>query len=46
MFFLHFAEQNHNSVPSFFASIVPEPLATGLSQKLQGFTKRLNFQIT
>jgi hypothetical protein len=41
MFFLHLEEQNHKTVPSFFASIVPDPFATGLSQKLQGLTKRL-----
>ena len=43
MFFLHFDEQNQNTVPSFFTSIVPEPFATGLLQKLQGFTRTLNF---
>ena len=41
MFFLHLDEQNQKTVPSFFTSILPEPFATGLSQKLQGFTKRL-----
>jgi hypothetical protein len=41
MFFLHFEEQNQKTVPLFFTSMVPEPFATGLSQKLHGFTKRL-----
>jgi hypothetical protein len=42
MFFLHFGEQNQSTVPSFLTSIVPEPFATGLSQKLHGFTIKLN----
>ncbi len=46
MFFLHLDEQNQKTVPSFFTSILPEPFATGLSQKLQGFTKRLICQST
>lgn len=44
MFFLHLEEQNQKTVPSFLTSIVPEPFATGLSQKLQGFTKRLKIK--
>jgi hypothetical protein len=41
MFFLHFGEQNHRTVPSFLTSIVPDPFDTGLSQKLHGLTIRL-----
>ena len=39
--FLHFAEQNQRTVPSFLTNIVPVPFATGRSQKLHGFTNRL-----
>jgi len=42
MFFLHFDEQNQKTVPSFLTSIVPDPFATGLLQKLHGFTSTLN----
>ena len=40
-FFLHLEEQDHNTVPSFFACIVPDPFAIGRLQKLQDFTNML-----
>ena len=40
-FFLHLEEQDHNTVPSFFASIVPDPFAIGRLQKLHDFTNIL-----
>jgi len=34
-------EQDHSTVPSFFASIVPDPFAIGRLQKLHDFTNIL-----
>ena len=40
-FFLHLAEQNHITVPSFFANIVPDPFDTERLQKLQNLANKL-----